>query len=140
MDGIERIKAERERQIAKEGWTPEHDDSHTREEMAIAAACYAVKGTYAMCIERRIDCTNDAWPWSEEWDKRNKHSRLRQLEIAGALIAAEIDRIQRRDAKDNYEAFLQEKAAIQEEKDAAIPPGFPGSFDNPIGDDDPPSL
>lgn len=31
-------------------------------------------------------------------DKRKKHSRLRQLVIAGALIAAEIDRVQRAEA------------------------------------------
>jgi hypothetical protein len=35
----------------------------------------------------------DAWPWSRNWDKRDKHSRTRRLEIAGALIAAEIDRL-----------------------------------------------
>jgi len=26
MNGIERIAAERERQVEAEGWTPEHDD------------------------------------------------------------------------------------------------------------------
>jgi hypothetical protein len=31
--------------------------------------------------------------WAPEYDKRGKHDRLRRLEIAGALIAAEIDRI-----------------------------------------------
>jgi hypothetical protein len=29
----------------------------------------------------------------DAWDKREKHSRIRRLEIAGALIAAEIDRL-----------------------------------------------
>ena len=32
------------------------------------------------------------------WDKRKKHSRVRQLVIAGALIAAEIDRVRRAEA------------------------------------------
>jgi len=36
----------------------------------------------------------DGWPWSEEWDKREKHDEIRSLTIAGALIAAEIDRLQ----------------------------------------------
>ena len=36
----------------------------------------------------------DGWPWSKEWDKRKKHDKLRSLVIAGALIAAEIDRLQ----------------------------------------------
>lgn len=35
----------------------------------------------------------DGWPWSKEWDKRKKHDKMRSLVIAGALIAAEIDRI-----------------------------------------------
>ena len=39
------------------------------------------------CGEYSQDGTN--------WDKRKKHSRLRQLVIAGALVAAEIDRLQR---------------------------------------------
>lgn len=35
----------------------------------------------------------DGWPWSKEWDKRKKHDKMRSLVIAGALIAAEIDRL-----------------------------------------------
>lgn len=35
----------------------------------------------------------DGWPWEESWDKREKHDMLRSLVIAGALIAAEIDRL-----------------------------------------------
>jgi hypothetical protein len=55
--------------------------------------------------------TIDPWPWFDEvpetryaddnswrrvkvWDKREKHDRMRRLEIAGALIAAEIDRLE----------------------------------------------
>jgi len=54
----------------------------------------------------------DPWPWFDEvevtrygdglttqvpaWDKRKKHNKLRRLVIAGALIAAEIDRLQRK--------------------------------------------
>lgn len=38
----------------------------------------------------------DGWPWGEEWDKREKHDLMRSLVIAGALIAAEIDRLQKK--------------------------------------------
>ena len=76
MNGIERIAKERQRQVSVEGWTPQHDDEHKDGEMAIAAARYA------------------APYW--EWDKRGKHERIRQLEIAGALLAAEIDRLLRK--------------------------------------------
>ena len=40
--GIEAIAAERQRQIEAEGWTPGHDDTHDRGELARAAACYAL--------------------------------------------------------------------------------------------------
>ncbi len=35
------------------------------------------------------------WPWAREWNKKEQHSRIRQLVIAGALIVAELDRLQR---------------------------------------------
>ena len=108
MKAIDLIRNERERQINTEGWTPEHDDEHENGELAYAAACYAApeeiylhrdaeisffinsgdRGDREPLPERHIS----AWPWDEEWDKRDKHDRLRQLVIAGALIAAEIDR------------------------------------------------
>lgn len=43
----------------------------------------------------------DPWPWDVAWDKRYKHDRLKQLAIAGALIAAEIDRLERSKAVNN---------------------------------------
>jgi hypothetical protein len=76
--GVELIAAERERQKAVEGWTPEHDAQHTNGEMAVAAASYALG-----------DST--LWPWSWAWYKPKE--RLDDLVRAGALIAAEIDRI-----------------------------------------------
>lgn len=39
--GVELIAEERQRQMDVEGWTPEHDDKHQRDEMNIAARCYA---------------------------------------------------------------------------------------------------
>lgn len=117
VDGVELIRLERERQVAQEGWTPEHDDSHDNGEMAWAATCYAAPGeirtqraTPPPCGCRSVgECTHgvmhnparlrwkwlDPWPWAERWDKRSKHDRIRQLTIAGALIAAEIDRLRR---------------------------------------------
>jgi hypothetical protein len=38
---------------------------------------------------------DNVWPWPAEFDKREKHGQKRSLEIAGALIAAELDRIER---------------------------------------------
>lgn len=81
--GVALIAEERQRQISDEGYTPEHDDRHDREELARAAAAYAVP--------------TQPWPWHSDGDRRSRHAgdRLRQLAIAGALIAAEIDRLLR---------------------------------------------
>lgn len=98
-DGVSRIAAERIRQKSVEGWTPEHDEQHGFGELSIAAACYALNcrkedgsPIEGDAVVHDRDC-HDGWPWSRKWDKRGKHSRERSLEIAGALIAAELDRI-----------------------------------------------
>lgn len=99
--GAELIAAERRRQIEVEGWTPEHDDEHDGGELALAAACYAVAGTDAeVVISKGQFGTSsfeqwDAWPWGGAFDNREEHDKLRRLVIAGALIAAEIDRLRR---------------------------------------------
>lgn len=88
-DGAELIAQERKRQISKEGYSPEHDDGHKDGELARAAACYAIEDLV-------IDDDSyfwEWWPWDEEWWK--PQDRLSNLVRAGALIAAEIDRLQR---------------------------------------------
>ena len=95
--GIELIAAERQRQVEQEGWTAEHDDEHT-DGALIAAAAHLIE---AHCddFEGR---TADVWVQSSNWPETpwirelyEKHGGTRALEIAGALIAAEIDRLQR---------------------------------------------
>jgi hypothetical protein len=87
MSGIERIAAERRRQVEAEGWTPEHDDGHRYGHLARAAAELAAEGT---------DMRTEDPDGPDCWSLIRKHpDRIRQLEIAGALIAAEIDRLLR---------------------------------------------
>ena len=83
--GIELISEERQRQINIEGWTAEHDSEHVNNELALAAACYIVPDIYS----------SGYWPstWDPKWFKST--TRIRDLVKAGALIAAEIDRLQR---------------------------------------------
>lgn len=93
MNGIESIAAERRRQIEAEGWTPEHDDEHRHGELAAAAATYAWE---AACPGASLNNPPTSWPWSAKWWKpRDRRSNLVR---AGALIAAEIDRLDRRAA------------------------------------------
>jgi hypothetical protein len=95
--GVQMIADERMRQITVEGWDLGHDLEHEPDAMAIAGACYAVNGAFGGKIKvtrySRIERDVDAFPFRKEWDKRAKHDRLRSLVIAGALIAAEIDRM-----------------------------------------------
>lgn len=85
------VAAERARQIAKEGWTPEHDDEHSNGALALAASCYAEPHA-----EREIILDRPAkWPWAREDWKPTPNDRIRELVKAGALIVAEIERLQR---------------------------------------------
>lgn len=84
--GTELIAEERARQISAEGWTPEHDDKHGMSELAMAAVCYATPAAHR---------GTTYWPWSSRWWKPTPENRIRELAKAGALIAAEIDRLQR---------------------------------------------
>ena len=109
--GIQRIADERARQIAGEGWTPWHDDEHTNGELALVGVLYATPVWLFDKLVLRQDILEetrfrDPWPPSRdrEWDKRlatrnpkvASVKRIRELEKAGALIAAEIDRLLRK--------------------------------------------
>lgn len=87
---------ERRRQMAVEGWSIEHDDQHLQSELAWAAACYALAGAPvnpAAAVISQKDIPHALWPWALQWFKPN--DRRRDLEKAGALIIAEIERIDR---------------------------------------------
>lgn len=89
-NALELIAAERRRQIEAEGWTPEHDDEHDDHQLSQAAACYALGVPAAVGMDgARVPL----WPWSREWWKPT--DRVRDLVKAGALIVAEIERLQR---------------------------------------------
>lgn len=79
------VLAERQRQVNAEGWTPEHDDTHSDGSLACAASCYA-------CAAAGLDDAERDWPW----DGGFKHAHPRRMLVkAGALILAEIERLDR---------------------------------------------
>ncbi|WP_395225293.1 ead/Ea22-like family protein [Escherichia coli] len=83
------VVAERQRQKTIEGWTPEHDDEHCNGELAMAAVCYINEtGTV-----NRNGGKPWGWPWDASWWKPK--TRRRNLVKAGALILAEIERLDR---------------------------------------------
>jgi hypothetical protein len=86
-DALGLIARERERQISEEGWTPEHDDEHSLGELRMAARAYTGdpgRGKVAPL----------GWPWDPSaWKPSGDPAR--NLVKAGALIVAEIERLQR---------------------------------------------
>lgn len=81
------VLAERQRQVTAEGWTAERDDGYQNSELADAAACYAIHA------HDQGFSTPAHWPWPPDWWKQT--SPRRDLVKAGALILAEIERIDR---------------------------------------------
>lgn len=109
MDGIALIATERQRQLSVEGWTPEHDDNrHRNGSLAMAASCYAVVAkclsagyTLEQASEVAYGYDDKNWPWTEfSW--KPSRDPIRNLEKAGALIAAEIDRLLRKESSEGH--------------------------------------
>ena len=93
MTGAELIAAERQRQMEVEGWTPEHDDEHTLSELSRAAQAYALVASKQAINPESSTGMPMQWPWHEDWWKPK--DPISNLVKAGALIAAEIDRLKR---------------------------------------------
>lgn len=85
------IGAERQRQITQEGWTSIHDDQHNAGEIARAAASYALSAGPEKVSD--LSLIHKLWPWGWLWFK--PRSKREDLVRAGALIVAEIERLDR---------------------------------------------
>lgn len=125
--GIDLIAAERRRQVEREGWTTAHDDTHEAGELAQAAAVYSWPDPRPLVVKQAwpwdrswfkltVPETGDGWAGSDDADRRAdmpgrapvdpalhaaavRRARIRDLVKAGALLAAEIDRLQRLDSE-----------------------------------------
>ncbi len=113
FSGVNLIQEERNRQITEEGYDWKRDTNYHGEELALAAAVYAIPLNWRGVKAGNQGHTNlqrILWPW--EWKSfkpvytigRNStvepigqsiEDRIKELSKAGALIAAEIDRLQR---------------------------------------------
>lgn len=92
ISGVARISQEREHQINEKGFGADRDEQYVRGELARAAVCYALPRRLreASPIQR----APSLWPWGADSWKPSPGDRVRELAKAGALIAAEIDRLQ----------------------------------------------
>ena len=89
LSGVMLIKIERDKQMLLENFSAENDSRYTQRELVMAALAYA-------CTDGSPDHDANAkemfWPWSDKWYKPSP-SIVRNLVKAGALLAAEIDRL-----------------------------------------------
>lgn len=98
MAAIDDIAAERQRQIEGEGWSAERDDEYIDRSLAHAAAAYALgfdHETRMELIGNRQIRVPASWPksWDADWWRPSEERR--DLVKAGALIVAEIERLDR---------------------------------------------
>jgi len=93
QDGAAIIAAERHRQVSQEGYSADHDDAHDGGQLARAAACYALYAGGVWTLPGRGEIGR-GWPWPG-WNWKPGGDAEHTLAKAGALIAAEIDRLQR---------------------------------------------
>lgn len=91
------VIAERQRQIKVEGWTLEHDDVYTNNELPRAAACYALTAS-GWSTPSAIQL------WPDNWDNSalKPTTPRRDLVKAAALILAEIERLDRVANRDSW--------------------------------------
>lgn len=99
--GIELISEERQRQIAIEGYTAQHDSQHPASEFAYAIIAYAESAKVGINC-RELGITNDTlidmykkavgknFPWRDF----KPTTDIRDLVKVGALAAALIDKLQ----------------------------------------------
>ena len=89
--GLELIAEERQEQIEKHGFDVKHDKELYEADELVDAAVFAITGDYNFYPKT----------WGDWWANKmiaktnaTPHSKIERLRIAGALLAAEIDRLQ----------------------------------------------
>lgn len=104
--GVQAIYEERLRQITKLGYGKEHDDAHVDEALAFAAASYAIPQGVVVGGLSTDELKGRLNPWDipmfikeKNFTKEEIEKRQRELAKAGALIAAEYDRLERLKSK-----------------------------------------
>ena len=101
---LQEIQSERRRQMSFEGWTIEHDDTHEFGELARAASVYCLGKLYRYFNGymtgvgfEDVPRLTEAWPWRQAPKLKSHRENLIR---AGALIVAEIERLDRKSKKE----------------------------------------
>jgi hypothetical protein len=92
-DAARDVIGERKRQVTTEGCLPEVDDTYEDGQMALVAGNYALACAYPHERDLGRGQIPPYWPWAPSWWKPT--TKRRNLVKAGALILAEIERLDR---------------------------------------------
>lgn len=95
--GAELIELERVEQMQKHGFTPDKDQVYTDKQLLSAALSALFQDRSLFIDTGTVPHPSDYWPTDfdkEFLQKISDKDRISQLVVAGALIAAEIDRLQ----------------------------------------------
>jgi hypothetical protein len=95
------VLRERERQQDEEGWTDKHDDSHVIGELAGAASAYAMVAAAQAQMGGKMPAALLNPPPFFMWDRAHWKPKDQRANLvrAAALIIAEIERIDRAEAR-----------------------------------------
>lgn len=93
-DGVNKIKKEREKQQIEHGYFLAHDQEHDDRELLVAAIL-TLHEHVPLSQNQVLPVVVEQYPaWCESIAIKHQDSYRRALETAGALIAAELDRLQ----------------------------------------------
>ena len=114
LNGAGLIAAERLRQIKEEGYSSIRDDEYRDEQLVDAAMVCAVS---AVKVNLKA-FFQQFWPkgWDKSWCKKKTDHRITQLIKAGALLAAEIDRLLRSELED-----IEREAEVSKVEEKEVP-------------------
>jgi hypothetical protein len=90
--GSELIAIERKRQIEELGFDYTNDSLYANNQLEQAAATYALLPVMSKAMLKE-DGVPYLWPWDAKYFNPTPNDRIKELTKAGALIAAEIDRL-----------------------------------------------
>ena len=85
LTGIDLITEEREKQISKYGYTPEHDSGYKSYQLVFGALAYLNTAIYGKSVGE------EDWPFDAKYF--HDEGYVESLKKAGAFIVAELDRV-----------------------------------------------
>jgi hypothetical protein len=108
--GVELITEERNRQEKEKWYWPSHDDRHTRFTLTRAAMSYAAVVGAPDREAKKLSESAPTDDWPVKWKWKPSDDPIRNLVKAGALIAAEIDRLLRLNEREKLKQTQKQSA------------------------------